>query len=480
MAKDNLSEHIALTVLLLTAVLASVDHGLCVLLVDDDQIPLDQRYRLTTKAGYGSEYTAGSVPHSFATDFWSQSRSASQLMFARWVQSAIAGRYVGAGAPSTDMSAFAALDAGDGFSIAVDGILAGAATDVAGFDFSGASDIDDVVAEINSVLHTVETAAYAAYDLAVDSLGRVYVSDSSDTGAASAEVTIGAHSTGEDMTAAGYLNLDGGQWIDGMAAETPTEAITALRALNDDWFCVCQRGADADEQVEIAALIQTMNKICVLWEDDYTACNNPDSTTQAFPRIYGLAYGRTHLVYDPGTLVGNPDAIMVGAYLPADPGTVDWANWRLTGATSSHLGSTIKGVLDGMHINYFETQEGTTYNPYGMTANGDEMRWVVGASWLYDAVQRDIFSAKIRASSWGFNHATFGAIEGIVRRRCNEAVTRGFCVDTAARPMVISVPDPDSFDQSTRASHNAPLGSVAQVYLDSAIYDMALTIELAL
>jgi hypothetical protein len=42
------------------------------------------------------------------------------------------------------------------------------------------------------------------------------------------------------------------------------------------------------------------------------------------------------------------------------------------------------------------------------------------------------------------------------------------------------MPDPDSFDQATRASHTANLGTVARVYLDSAIYDMALTVQLAI
>jgi hypothetical protein len=477
--KDNLSEHIQLTVLLLTAVLASVDHGLCMLLVDDPQIPIDQRWRLTTKAGYTSEYTSGSAPRSFAADFWAQLRSATQLMFGRWVSADTEGYYLG-GAPSEVMASYIALTASDGFSIAVEGIAAGAATDVVGMDFSDVVDIDDVLAEINTVMHTVATAAYADYDMQIDSLGRIFVSNPDDTGADSAQITIAAPSAGANMTTSSYLNFAGGSWIDGLDAETPVEALDAIRAVNDSWFCLTQRGASASQQIALAAYIQNLNKCAVLWESTYSNCNDPDSTTQAFARISALGYGKTMTIYDPGTLVNNPDAVIVGAYLPASEGTADWANWRLVGATSSNLGSTIKGVLNEQHIVYFETIDGITYNPYGLTANGDEMRWVVGAAWLFDAVQRAIFSAKLAAASWGFNIATFGKIDGIVRRYCNEAVTRGFCVNTTARPLTISVPDPDSFDAATRASHTAALGTIAQVYLDSAIYDMSLTIELAL
>jgi hypothetical protein len=104
----------------------------------------------------------------------------------------------------------------------------------------------------------------------------------------------------------------------------------------------------------------------------------------------------------------------------------------------------------------------------------------VGAAWLFDAIQRAVFSAKLQAETWGFNIPTFGTVAGIVRQYCNEAVTRGFCVNTTARPMAVNMPDPDSFDQATRASHTANLGTVARVYLDSAIYDMALTVQLAI
>jgi hypothetical protein len=173
--KDNLSEHIALTVLLLTAVLANVDHGLCMLLIDDAQIPVDQRYRLTTKANFATEYEEDTEPYLFATDFWSQLRSASQLMFGRWISEDTTGYYVG-GVPSSDMAAFEILGATAGFSIAVEGVLAGVATDVNDFDFDPVADIEDVVAAINVKLHTVATAAYAAYDVAIDPMGRIYVS----------------------------------------------------------------------------------------------------------------------------------------------------------------------------------------------------------------------------------------------------------------------------------------------------------------
>jgi len=476
-SRDNLSEHIAVTVMLLTAVLASVDHGLTMLLVDDPQIPVDQRYRLTTKANYASEYTEGTAPYTFAQDYWAQLRSATQLMFGRWISAETAGYRVG-GAPGS-VDGFALLDGTAGFKIAVEGILSGAATAISGFDLDDVEDIDDVLAEINTVLHTVETGAYADYDFEIDSLGRLFVSNPDDTGEDSVQVTLSAPSSGTNMLTSEYLNMASATWVDGCEVETPTAAITAIGEFYDGWFCLCQRGASAAQQVQIATYVQNLNKICVLWESTYASCNNPDSTSQAFARIHNLGYNRTVTLYDPGTLTVNPDAVFVGAYIPAKEGTCDWANWELKGATSSNLGATVKGILNAQKILYFETPDGVTHNPYGWAANGDEIRWVVGASWLYDAIQRRLFSEKIKAESWGFNVPTFGTVDSVVRQYCNEAVARGFCVNTTARPMSVSIPDPDSFDTSVRASHTAALGEVAKVPLDSAVYDMSLTVKLA-
>jgi len=481
MAQDSLFEHIDVRSLLETAVIPSEDRSLNLHILDDAQIPAYMRRRITTKAGYTSEYTSATAPYTYCQSFWMQKRQAARLMFGRWVKAAIAGQFVGA-EPIKEVSAYSVLGATAGFGFAVDGIDGGSGSgvpvDVNSFNLSAASDFGDVLAEINSVLQAVNSGAFAAYEFTMDGAGNLVCCDATDTGSSSAEVTVQAPASGVDITTASYLNtVNGIGWFDGMDAETIDEAYLAIKEVDNSYYCVTAAGLSQADKIALSTTVNAdLMKVCCLWEDTYTNCNDPNSTTQAFPVIRKLNHGRTFMVYDPGTLVSHPDAVIVGAHISAQEGSIDWANQQLFNATSSHLGTTKKSVLDGMKINYFETNSNITTNPYGMTASGDEMRWVVGNDWFVGKVQSDTFTSKIKSKSWGLNSATFGTLTGIIRAAGREAIdVRGFCVETAARPFTINMPDPDSFDHAARASHDAQLLEVYSLYLDSAIYDMKIT-----
>jgi hypothetical protein len=351
---------------------------------------------------------------------------------------------------------------------------AGVAVTIEGITWSGLTSFQDVLDAINVKIDD----AFSGYALKLDSTGRLICVDETDTGSTSAQILITTNTTAEDdIAGSGYLNLTGGTWVAGIDAETPTEAITAIKATKDDWYCLCERGCDADEQFEVSTVINADKKICVLWESTYTDCNDSTSLTQAFARVNTANHGRTFMVYDPGTLVVNPDAVIAGAHMPAEEGTIDWANQELRNASSSNLGSTKKAILKAQNIQWFETEprSGITTNPYGLTGSGQEMRWIIGKDWFDSKCRSDIFSAKIKAQSFGFNVQSFGTIEGIIRDTGGQAITRGFCVDTAARPFTITMPDPDDYDAAARAAHAATMTRIFKIYLDSAMYDLAIT-----
>lgn len=472
---DTIYDHIDVQTILQTASVAPTDFGLAMVLIDDPQIPADVRIRRSTPSSYTTDYTSGTTPYSVATAYWSQTLRASELAFGRWVDTAIPAQFT-CGTTVQTVATWAAISDGS-FGIAVEGILAGAETQVPAIDFSSVTTFADVLAEINTELHAIATAAYADYDAAIDSLGRVYFYNPDDPGASSASVTISAGSTGTDIYVATLLNAANGSANAGLDAETPVAAINAISAIDDDWYCLMERGATTAEQVSISTDIAAKRKTFVCWVSD-TDAKNPAIDTDAGKQIFDLSHTRTYLVYSEET-TEHPDAVITGRHLPAVEGTVGWAWNALTGVTASgdtvSLTASDKDALGDKGYNWVESVQGITYTPTGLTADGNEMRHIIGRDWFNDRITVQIFNAQIQNNSLGFNYETFGIIEGIIRSAGTEAITRGFAVNTEARPFTVTMPDPDDYDATTRATHVLTMNEIFKLYLDAAVYDIAIT-----
>lgn len=474
---DTIYDHIDVQTILQTASVEPTDFGLAMLLIDDPQIPADVRIRLTTKSAYSSEYTAGTTPYAFANVFWKQALNAQELAFGRWVSSAISAQFT-CGTSNTTYTDYTSITDGE-YTIAVEGINAGAATDITGNDFTGDASFDDVIATLNSTLHAADGGSYVDYDWALDSLGRLYVENPDDPGASSASVTLGTvtPTVGTDISGSGYLNITGGSANAGLDAETPVAAINEISAVNDDWYLLCERGCSDDEQVSVSTDLNGKRKTMALWVSD-TDGKNPQVTTDVGYQVSALNHTRTYLIYSEQTSE-YPDAAIVGRHIPATEGTVSWAWNTLSEVTASgntaSLSATDKSALKDKGYNYIESVQNNVSTPTGITADGNEMRHIIGRDWFNDYITVRIYNAQLNNTSLGFNTRTFGIIEGIIRAAGLEAVNRGFAVNTQERPFTINMPDPDDYDATTRATHELQLDDIFILYLDSAVYDIAIT-----
>ena len=74
-----------------------------------------------------------------------------------------------------------------------------------------------------------------------------------------------------------------------------------------------------------------------------------------------------------------------------------------------------------------------------------------------------------------FDLDTFTGVEGIVNFWKKEALDRSVIVDTKDRPAVITMPDPDTIDATTRANGVADFDNVYNYPLNSAIDEWNLT-----
>lgn len=466
---DTVFDHIDVQTIIQDSFAQPTDLSIGLCLVDDEQIPVDVRTRSIASSEFLTALTG--TPLAWATTYFGQSKRPRTLKFGRWVSAAIAAYFVGE--ELTVDPATVELISDGSFKIAVEGINAGAATEVASIDFDGDEDYGDIIATLNAAL--VASTDYADYAFELDALGKLKIQYAADTGASSAAVVITAGATGTDLTTAALLNLVDGTAVDGMDAETLLAAMQAVEAIDPDWYIIGTVGGSTVQKVALSAAINAMRKMAILVESSTDAYGAATETDLGF-QVAALAHGRTVTMYDE-TASEYPDAALMGTMLPRREGVEDWAWQRLrnvTASSASGLTPAQKAVLKTKKYAWLETVAGITYCPSVFVSSGTEARIVRGADWFNVGITTDIFNAHINSELFAFDAQTIGIIVGIVTRYCTEAIARRIGVDTAARPLVINAPDPDDYTATERASHEMTMVNLFTLHLNSAVHDIVI------
>ena len=474
--------HVDVSAVLQTSVVPQASFGVELFLVDDAQIPIDQRYLLTTQSGYSSTYTSGTDPYDFAEVFFAQKRVPSSLMLGRWVSVASSPYFASGAAVEDDYTVWKAVTDGS-FTVQDNTTPTALEDDISGCNFGSITDIDGVLTVLNAKLAAL-TPNITGLDTAVftwDTLGRLTLTNST-TGASAKTITIipTSPAVGTDL-AAGFMDYTNGTTQAGLDAEDPSAAAAAISALSetgDSWYnCALERSATDDQMVGLAAYIQAKSKQLDLV---VTAAGAKASgtTTDVGNRCKTLSYTRTMCLYTEQTTEW-PDAATAGCVLPATEGTTSWAYEVLSGVSqsgsSAPLTETEKTVLLSKNYTFIETIGSNTYLYDGITSGGVEKRIMLGRDWFEARIAEDLFTDLLNQPLRGFTNATIANAVAIVNYYGREAISRGIGVDTVDRPFEINPPDEDDFTTAQRASHEMELGTTSDpffvLHLNSAVND---------
>jgi len=473
---DTIFNHVSVTITLQTSASPAVAYTQ-MFLCDSTDVPVDVRYRDTTRSGYTEDLTSTENTYKFAQAFWSQKRTADSLRLGRWISAATASHMIFSSATSTAATYAALTNTGQ------IGILeAGSAVVDINPNFTGVTTMAGVCAAIEAAMSGV----VAAYTCALDILGRVVIT-SDNTGASAAAVSAQTPAAGVDLTGAAYLGTETS--IAGYDAEEPTAAITAISAINDDYYDVAIRGESTTQQQALAAQIEGLRKQLTLVTgvaDD----KDPTSTTDVPYLLNALGYDNTMIMYTEHTITatgGWVDAAVQGACLPAEEGSTAWSFEALSGVYASGkdyasspiaLTAAEKTALEDKNCNWFETVGNDTYMYPGLNCSGEEKRIVLGRHWLENSMTADIASYKLNNALPAFDDPTLTGIERIIRQYLTEALARGIIIDTEARPITLDMPTADDFTAAQRASHTMTLSDVFNAYVNSVVNDVTITGEL--
>jgi hypothetical protein len=366
----TIKDHVNVQAILQTAVATQTTFGLQLFLVDDDQIMPDQRIRIVSQSDY-TDLTTGTVPRNYANSYFSQKRVPAQLMLGRWASTATSPYFYCGSDTEQDYTVWKAIS--DGTFTVTDS--AAATDDLTAVDFSAITSLDQVATVLTAKLAAIGAPNITGLDTSTfefDDLGRLRIVMST-TGAAAATITIGPEGTGTDLSSATYMDATGGAAQAGWDAEEPTDAITAISAINDTYYNVHERGSSDAQQVALAAQINGLEKLLDLVITNSDAVD-PAKTTDVPYQLAALSYKRTMCIYTEST-TEFPDAAVAGCVLPADEGTTSFAYEILAGVTDSGgtvpLTTSERTALADKSCTWIETIGSNTFLYDGITSGND-------------------------------------------------------------------------------------------------------------
>jgi hypothetical protein len=470
-----IKDHFDVQAILQTAVAPRASFGINNFLVDDDQIPLDTRFRYVTKSSWDTDLTSTTVPYDYSNVFFGQKRIADKLMLGRWAKNATSPYWVAGSSYEKDYEVWKLVT--DGSFKVVDNTTPTALEDeVTATDLSSITDITQVPSVLTAKIQAIVAPNITGLDTSefkFDSLGRLtLVMSTSGSTAKSVHIEAISPSVGTDLAVA-FMDSANGKTVAGIDAEAPEDALAAISQLDDSYYNVQIRGESIAQATSLATYIEGKEKLLDLFVTDANA-KDSGATTDIGYILFQLSTKRTMTIYTEHT-DEYPDAAVAGAVLPAQEGTTSFAYENLSLVSDSGLTQpltvTERSALADKGYTWIETIGTNTYLYDGITVGNEEKRIMLGRDWFVARIQEDLFTYQLNVPLAAFDNPTLTAIEGIIWNIANQAIDRKILVNTATRPFTVTLPDADSIDPTTRATHKLEVFDAFQGYINSAIND---------
>nr|WP_245546452.1 DUF3383 domain-containing protein [Frateuria aurantia] len=379
----------------MSAVIASVgvataDFNSLLIVGASSVISINERLRsYGSLADVASDFGTSAPEYLAAALYFDQSPRPSELYIGRWAKTASAGELSGGvlSSAAQAIANFTAVSAG-GMDITIDGT----AKSLSAIDLSAVTNLNGVASAVTTALAGVATVTW-------NSATNQFQVVSATTGATSSVGYASAPSTGTDISA--LLGLTSGVASapsDGIAAEEPVDAITALDDASGGWYAsmFADTSLTIAQHEAVASYIQGAARLHlygITTQDSLVL--DPTSTTDIAAVFAGLALDRTVLQYSSS----SPYAI---ASLFGRALTVDFNanNTAITlkfkqepGVTAETLTTTQANALEAKNCNVFVNYaNGSAILEQGVMSSGALFDEIQGVDWLQNAIQTAIFN----------------------------------------------------------------------------------------
>lgn len=446
------------------------------LLVDHADIPYDRRYNIVTRSSYTTDLTASSTAYNWCAALWGQNYNPAEAYIGRWI-SANAAPYLYFPTYTSMLASWTAVT--DGSLKLVDNTTPTPLSNtLTGMNFSACTSIADVCTAITAKLAaaTPGIVGIATFTCVLDKMDRIQIR-SSQTGASAKTISTAAAGSGTDLRTA---LLGTGISIAGVDTEAQGTALSAILEKDNTPFIICQRGGTVNQVKALSTAVNALDKILLLVCNDTTA---PTSGVADFPyAIEALGHQKTHMTYTEHTSQ-HPDAAICGEIMPRTEATTSFALTPFSGLSESGLngdGTTVEPLtateiayLEGKGCDFLINPAGSVHLRNGLAAGGNEMRVMIGKSFMAAKITEDIYGYLIANDVVTFSDSDIQAIKSIIVHWADIMVDR----KVLDADYTITMPSADDFTRAQKATHTLTLSDVFSANVQSAVNDMVITMS---
>lgn len=368
------------------------------ILTDDDAIDVVTRMQEYNSITEVAEVFGTSSPAYEAALLWfGQSPQPDNVFIGRWARTASNGQLFGGAADQTIATWTAITDGG--FNISIDG---GAAQQLDALNFGAVTNMNGIAAVIDAAL----TGAGCVWD----ALNERFVITSDTTGATS---TVGfaaaptATATDISILMACRSTSSGAYQADGIAAETPVACVQIFdNQFAAQWYGVTFAASTQptnDQYVAVAAYIEAANP------PHFLGCTTQEagalsavSTTDLPYLLAALGYKKTATQYSSSSAYAVCSLLsrILTTNWNANNSTITLMYKQEPGVEAELLTASEATVLQEKNCNVFvQYNNDTAIIQYGTVASGDFIDTVIGADWLANQIQTEVYNLLYTSST---------------------------------------------------------------------------------
>ena len=312
--------------------------------------------------------------------------------------------------------------------------------------------------QVDEVTLTPVVANSTTYTVTINDIPYVFTSDASAT---AAEITAGLDTaigspTGITVTDnIGTLTVEvttpGTAWsisvssnltqVNTAPTETWPDALLAVDAENDVWYCLTAETQVVAEQEALSDLVQAMEKIYGLSSADTVAPTT--GITDIGYKLNAKSAARTFGVYSGTAATEFPECAWIGSQLAVTPGSNDWDFKRANGVTRSILSATQVTNLRGKSWNFYRAKGGVNIFQDGNMFDEKPIDIQISKDWLKARLQEGIYFRIINSLKIPMTDTGLIIVENEIRAvlslaESNGMIDKGWTVTT---PPVLSIPE---------------------------------------